>query len=110
MQKNLAVGASIAVACPGTNDPGTPGPYAPCTSQYQNPPTAGMAYPNKEQLTFNMGGGNITQFLLNLRLRNAGRKEIFIDHLEARNTTAIGAAHVRVWRDCSSAADPATCL
>lgn len=103
--------ASVAVACP---DPGTPTVFAPCSSQYQveAPPTAPapVAYPGKQSVTMVMGGGNITAFLMNIRLRTANRREIFIDHLEATNPTAIGAAHVKVWRDCSTAANPVTCV
>jgi hypothetical protein len=111
LQKNVSGAVSTTVNCPGGVDPGTVGPYAACNSSYQIPATSvAMTYPNKEQLTFNMAGGNITQFLLNLRLRQTGRKEIFIDHIEATNDSATGAAHVKLWRDCSSAANPVTCV
>lgn len=107
---NRTATPAVAVACP---DPGTPSVFAPCSSQYQVevPPTlpAPVAYPDKQSVTMAMGGGNVTSFLMNIRLQGANRREIFIDHLEATNTTATGAAQVRVWRDCSTMADPVNC-
>ncbi len=109
LQKN-ATAAGAAVACPAGVDPGTPAVHAPCTNQYQVPATIGFVYPIKEQLSFVMGGGNVTSFAIAIRLRQAGRKEMFLDHIEATNPTAIGAAHVKRWRDCSGAPNPVTCL
>ena len=89
-------GAGIA-ACPST--------FNPCQTSYQ------AGYPTKLSLNVTMtGAGSITQFVYWLQLQNAGRKEIFLDHIEVTNPTAVGAAHVRVWRDCSTAADPANCV
>ena len=51
----------------------------------------------------------VTQFIYYLQLQNAGRKELFVDHIEVTNNTATGGAQVRVWRDCSTVANPATC-
>ena len=105
-QTNATVG--VAVACPDVAGPST---FAACTSNYQVP-VAGFAYPTKQVLNMAMGGGGTqtaTNFFINLRLQQAGRREIFIDHLEATNNTAVGAAQVRVWRDCATAANPATC-
>ena len=44
-----------------------------------------------------------------LRLQQGGRREMYLDHIEATNATAIGAAHVVLWRDCSTALNPVTC-
>ena len=51
-------------------------------------------------------GAAPTQFVYYLQLQNAGRKELFVDLIEATNPSAIGAAQVRVWRDCSTASCP----
>lgn len=106
-QTNATVG--VAVACPDVAGPST---FAPCSSNYQIP-VAGFAYPLKQVLNMTMGGAGTqtaTTFLINIRLQQLARRELFLDHIEATNTTAIGAAQVRVWRDCSTAATPATCL
>jgi hypothetical protein len=86
-------------------------PYAPnpCDTNYS------PAYPAKNFVTINIAAGaparrTINTLQYSIRLQNAGRREIFIDNIEAVNTTALDAARVQVWRDCSAAADPATCL
>jgi hypothetical protein len=83
-------------------------PYAPnpCQTNY-NPPV----YPAKSSVTITIAAGgaarrNITQFAYSMRLQTAGRREIFLDNIEAVNTTALDAARVQVWRDCSTAACP----
>jgi len=87
-----AAGAGIA-ACPST--------FNPCQTNYQ------AGYPTKISLNVVMTGAtSVTQFVYYLQLQNAGRKELFLDHIEATNPTAIGAAHVRMWRDCSTAPCP----
>jgi hypothetical protein len=93
------------VACPDTT--GAPSVFAPCQTGYQ------AGYPTKGSVTFNIGGGGtrtITSFRYMLRLQQGGRREMFLDHIEATNTTALGAAHVRLWRDCSNAPNPVTCV
>lgn len=103
---NATVG--VAVACPDVAGPST---FAPCSNNYQIP-VAGAAYPAKQSLAMAMGGAGTqtaTNFFINIRLQQGGRREIFIDHLEATNNSAIGAARVQVWRDCSTVANPATC-
>ena len=92
------------VACP---DAGGVSAFAPCQTGYQ------AGYPTKQTLTLAVGGGGtrtITSFRYMMRLQQGGRREMFVDHIEATNTTAIGAAHVRLWRDCSTAANPVTCV
>lgn len=92
-----------AVACP---DGGAVSAFAACQTGYQ------AAYPTKASVTFNIGGGGtrtITAFRYMMRLQTGGRREMFLDHIEATNNSAIGAAHVRLWRDCSTAANSATC-
>lgn len=92
------------VACP---DAGGISAFAPCQTGYQ------AGYPTKASTTITIGGAGtrtITSFRYMLRLQQGGRREMFVDHVEATNTTAIGAAHVRVWRDCSTAANPVTCV
>jgi len=90
-----AAGAGIA-ACPST--------FNPCQTNYQ------AGYPTKVSLNVTMTGAtSVTQFTYYLQLQNAGRKEIFVDSIEATNATAIGAAHVRLWRDCSNALTPGSC-
>ena len=86
-------------------------PYAPnpCDTNYS------PAYPAKNSVTINIAAAaparrTINTLEFSIRLQNAGRREIFIDNIEAVNTTALDAARVQVWRDCSAAADPATCL
>jgi hypothetical protein len=64
-------------------------------------------------VSFNIAGAGartITSLRYMLRLQRNGRREMFLDHIEATNTTAIGAAHVRLWRDCSNAPNPVTCV
>lgn len=90
-------GAGIA-ACPST--------FNPCTTSYQ----AGVPATKVSVNVTMTGATSATQFIYWLQLQNAGRKELFVDYIEATNPTAIGAARVQVWRDCSTAADPATCL
>jgi hypothetical protein len=102
-QTNATVG--VAVACPDVTGPSV---FAPCSSNYQIP-VGGFAYPAKQQLNMAMAGAGTrtaTNFFIHIRLQQAGRREIFIDQLEATNNTAVGAAQVRVWRDCSTAACP----
>ena len=92
------------VACP---DAGAVSAFAPCQTGYQ------AGYPTKQTLTLAVGGAGtrtITSFRYMMRLAQGGRREMFVDHIEATNTTAIGAAHVRLWRDCSTAANPVTCV
>ena len=86
-------------------------PYAPnpCSTDYS------PAYPTKNFVTINIAAGaparrTITALAYSIRLQTNNRREIFIDNIEAVNTTALDAARVHVWRDCSAAADPATCL
>lgn len=88
-----AAGAGIA-ACPST--------FNPCDTSY--PAKVG---PLNVALA---GATSVNQVIFWLRIQNGGRKEIFVDNIEATNPTAIGAAHVRVWRDCSTAADPVNCV
>ena len=93
-----------AVACP---DGGGISAFAPCETGYQG------GYPTKQTLNLTVSGAGtrtITSFRYMLRLQETGRREMFLDHIEATNTTAIGAAHVRMWRDCSTAANPVTCV
>lgn len=95
-------------------------PYAPnpCETNY-NPPV----YPAKSSLTINIAAGaparrNITAFAFSMRLQDTANpqpvynaaRELFLDNIEAVNTTALDAARVQVWRDCSSAADPVNCV
>ena len=86
-------------------------PYAPnpCDTDYS------PAYPTKNFVTINVAAGaparrTVNSLEYSIRLQTAGRREIFIDNIEAVNTTALDAARVQIWRDCSAAADPATCL
>ena len=92
-----------AVACP---DAGAVSAFAPCQTGYQ------AGYPTKQTATITVGGAGtrtITSFRYMMRLQSGGRREMFLDHIEATNTTAIGAAHVRLWRDCSNVLNPVTC-
>ncbi len=94
---DVATSATVGgTACPSVANP--------CSANYQ------AGYPTKVSLNVTMTGAtSVTQFAYYLQLTNNGgnnRKEIFIDHIEATNTTAVGAAYVRVWRDCSTAACP----
>jgi hypothetical protein len=90
------------VACP--DNTGVVSAFATCTTGY-----AGA----KGLTTFNIGGAGtriITSFRYMMRLQANGRREMFLDYIEATNNTAVGAAHVRVWRDCSNALNPVTCV
>lgn len=94
----------------GCPDPGTP--TSTLLPTFLTCQTGYPGYPAKTTLTITDGGAGtrtMTQFVFFGLLRNAGRKELYLDHIEATNNTAIGAAQVRVWRDCSTAANPATC-
>jgi len=92
---------SNAAPVPGPGGAACPTPFNPCSASYGA----------KVQLNVNMAGAtSVTQLIYWLQLQNAGRKEIFVDHIEVTNPTAVGAAHVKVWRDCSTAADPVNCL
>lgn len=91
---NVTVGN---VACPST--------YDPCASGYQ------AGFPTKTSLTMTVGGAGtrtISTFRYHLRLQRPGRREMFLDHIEATNDTAIGAARVQLWRDCSMSTCPPT--
>ena len=96
----------------GSNAATTAGPgIAACPTTFDPCSTSYPGYPAKDTLNVAMTGAtSVSQFIYWLQLLGAGRKEIFLDHMEVTNPTAIGAAYVRVWRDCSTAADPATCL
>jgi len=93
---NPVAGPGIA-ACPTT--------FAPCDTSYTGFP-AKIILPD---LTM-AGGTTITSVTYFMRAQLAGQKEMFVDNIEVTNPSAIGAAQVRVWRDCSSAADPANCV
>ena len=56
------------------------------------------------------GATSVNQIRYHLRLQSAGRKEIFVDNIEMTNPTAVGAAYVKAWRDCSTVANPVTCV
>jgi len=56
------------------------------------------------------GASSVNQIRYHLSLQNAGRKEIFIDNIVVHNRSAVGAAYVKVWRDCSTVANPVTCV
>lgn len=91
-----ATGTVAGVPCPGA----TPSVFAPCSNGYQ------PGYPTKQTINMPMAGGVVNTVYFNLRLQGGGRREMFLDHIEATNDTAVGAAYVRVWRDCSTAACP----
>jgi hypothetical protein len=91
-----AAGAGTA-ACPST--------FNPCETSYQ----AGAPGTKLSANVTMTGAATLTQLQYWLRLQNAGRKELFFDGIEAINPTAVGAAYVKVWRDCSMAANPVTC-
>jgi hypothetical protein len=87
-------GAGVA-ACPST--------FNPCATNYPG-------YPTKLTLNVTMtGAATVTSFVYWLQLQNGGRKELFLDNVEVTNDSFVGAAHVRVWRDCSTAVNPASC-
>lgn len=100
--------SAVARACPDPLATATPVVFAPCQNGYQ------VGYPTKATLTITDGGAGtrtMTQFQFYMLVRgNNIRREFFLDHIEATNNTAIGAAHVRVWRDCSSAVNPVNCV
>jgi len=88
------------VACP---DAAGISAFASCQTGYQ------AGYPTKGSLNLTIAGAGtrtITSFVYMLRLQRGGRREMYLDHIEATNTTAVGAAHVRMWRDCSTAPCP----
>lgn len=92
-----ATGAVGNVACPIAFDP--------CDSGYQG------GYPVKSTVAMTMGGAGtrtISTFGYFLRLQRNGRREMFLDHIEAINDTALGAARVQLWRDCSMSSCPPT--
>lgn len=92
-----AAGAGIA-ACPST--------FSPCQSNYQ----AG-APGTKLSLNVTMTGAtSLTQIQYWLLLQTNGRKELFVDGIELINPSAVGAAYVKAWRDCSTVANPVTCV
>jgi len=111
----------------GTGGPGTwIGPYNtpatlvgggcsptsnPCEANYQ------ASYPTKNLISMTMTGANsVSAFTYYMQLQNvtngggtpgtAGRKEMFLDSIEVWNDTAIGAARVQYWRDCTVASCP----
>jgi hypothetical protein len=95
---------SNAAAVAGPGIAACPTTFNPCSASYPG-------YPAKSTVTVTMtNAASVSQFRYHLQVQQVGRKEIFLDHIEATNPTAIGAAHVRVWRDCSTAADPVSCL
>jgi len=77
-----------------------PSTFSPCSTSYSGSPT-------KINLTMTMtGASSVTGFSYYMQLRRSGRKEIFIDNIEAVNDTAVGAARVQYWRDCTVASCP----
>jgi hypothetical protein len=89
---------SNAATSAGPNLAACPTPFDPCSTGYPG-------YPAKTSIGVNMTANTtITQFTYWLQLQSAGRKELFLDNIEVTNNTAVGAAYVRVWRDCSGAA------
>jgi hypothetical protein len=90
---NPVPGPGIA-ACPTT--------FNPCATSYQ------AGYPTKITLPglVMVGATSVATFSYHMRVQNGGRKEMFLDNIEVTNPTAVGAAHVKVWRDCSTAACP----
>ena len=87
-----------AAACPSNFNP------AVCSTNYAPP------YPTKAAMNVTMTGAtSVTSFAFFMRVQDAGRREMFLDHIEATNNTAVGAARVQVWRDCSSRTDPVSC-
>jgi hypothetical protein len=92
---NAGTSGGGTVACPST--------FNPCSTNYPG-------YPGTSFVNVTMTGATtLTSFRYWLQLQNAGRKELFLDNIEVTNDTFIGAAHVRVWRDCSTAVNPASC-
>jgi hypothetical protein len=92
-----ATAAGVA-ACPST--------FAPCSTNYGIPAPPG-AYPVKDALTIPHGAAvTLNGFAYNMLLQNAGFREFFLDNIELVNPTALNAARVQVWRDCSTAPCP----
>jgi hypothetical protein len=90
-------GNAAAAACPST--------FNPCQTNYQ----AGAPATKVTMNVTMTGATSVNQVVYWLQLQNGGRKELFVDGFEATNTTAVGAAQVILWRDCSTVANPATC-
>jgi hypothetical protein len=98
-RRNINPNTMGTAACPST--------FNPCSAQYQMP---GPPYPTKDSLTVAHGAAvTLNGFIYFMRLQNNGRREMFLDNIELVNTTALNAARVQVWRDCSTAADPVNC-
>jgi hypothetical protein len=92
---NAGTSGGGTVACPST--------FSPCSTNYPG-------YPGTSFVNVTMTGATtVTSFRYWLQLQNAGRKELFLDNIEVTNNTFVGAAHVRMWRDCSTAVNPASC-
>lgn len=98
-------GGSNANPTAGPNLTACPTPFNPCTTSYQ----AGVPATKVPVNVTMTGAATVTQFNYYLQLTNAGRKELFVDHIEVTNNTATGGAQVRVWRDCSTVTNAATC-
>jgi hypothetical protein len=81
---------------------------AQCPAQF-NPCSA--SYPAKTTLPVltMTNAASISQIVYHISVQGGGRREMFLDNIEMTNPTAIGAAHVRMWRDCSNALNPLTC-
>ncbi len=96
--------ASNAAAVAGPNLVACPTPFNPCSTSYPG-------YPAKvAPITVTMTNAvSVSQFIYHLQVQSGGRKELFVDNIEATNPTAVGAAYVRAWRDCSTVANPVTC-
>jgi hypothetical protein len=89
-------GAGVAGVCPS--------PFNPCQTSYQ------VGYPTKVSLNVPMTGAtSVNTFRYHLQVQANGRKELFVGNIEATNPTAVGAAYVKAWRDCSTVANPVTC-
>jgi hypothetical protein len=100
-RRDINPGAGGIAACPST--------FNPCSTLYEvpNPPV----YPTKDSLTIAHGAAvTLNSFIYFMRLQNANEREMFLDNIELINPTALNAARVQVWRDCSSAADPVNCV
>lgn len=91
---NAATAGAGIGACPST--------FNPCETNYPGYP-AKTTIPGGLAMT---GATSVTQIVYWLQVRGGGRKEIFLDHIELTNPSAVGAAHVRIWRDCSTATCP----
>jgi hypothetical protein len=90
-------GAGVAGVCPS--------PFNPCQTSYQ------VGYPTKVSVNVTMTGAtSVNTFRYHLQVQGGGRKELFLDSIEVINPTAVGAAYVKVWRDCSTVANPVTCV